>query len=622
MTAQIFEITRRQALAGLSATTALSLAGCIPAERVRPGGLDQARRIAADRTLETIAYNLLEHEPGRATGLGVDTGAYAHLRGKLSDVSPSGIAAHAAQLRTDLDIVRRFPTDGLDADTVTNLEVVEAAYSKALEGFAQPYGDVAVGSWRNSPYVVIQNVGAYLDLPRFLTTDQPLENGDDADALIARMEAIPAVLGGELERIRAARAMGMVPPDFLLDKAIGQLSSTLKGAMAGELFSESIRQKLVAKGMPESHANRARAIETGPIAEALERQLAELIAERTVADSDAGMWSQPRGDEYYAWALSAATTTNLTPDEIHEEGLNQLRQLQGEMDTILRQLSYTSGTVGERMQALARDPAYQFAEGDPGRAEVMAFIHERIDWIREQMPRAFNTLVDPKLEVRRLPLAEEPGAPTAYGGAGSKDGSIPGRMWINLHTTDLHRKYDLPSLIFHETIPGHVWEGEFSNRLPLIRSILAFSAYSEGWALYGEQLAGELGAYEGNPAGRLGYLQKAAWRAARMVTDTGLHQKRWSREQAIRFFRDEVALSMAETVSEIERYCSWPGQACAYMVGKLEILRQRERAKAALNDKYDLKSFDDAVILGGNAPMNVLAKNVARYIAGARKETT
>ena len=191
MTTQTFEITRRQTLAGLGATTALTLSGCMPADRIRPGAIEQARKLAADRLLDTVAYNLLDQQPSRATGLGVDTGDRAHLRGKLGDASPTGIAALATQMRADVEAIRRFPKDGLDADTVTNLEVTESAYAKALEGFAQPYGDVAVGSWRNAPYVVIQNVGAYLDLPRFLTTDQPLENGDDADALVSRVEAIP-----------------------------------------------------------------------------------------------------------------------------------------------------------------------------------------------------------------------------------------------------------------------------------------------------------------------------------------------------------------------------------------------------------------------------------------------
>jgi uncharacterized protein (DUF885 family) len=186
-----------------------------------------------------------------------------------------------------------------------------------------------------------------------------------------------------------------------------------------------------------------------------------------------------------------------------------------------------------------------------------------------------------------------------------------------LRTTDLHRKYDIPTLVHHETIPGHVWEGEFSNKLPLIRSMLAFNAFSEGWALYAEQLADELGAYEDDPVGRLGYLQNQAWRAGRLVVDTGLHAKRWTREESIAYFQREVGLSLEETTSEVERYCSWPGQACGYMVGRLQINRERERAKAALGASYDLRDFNDAVVKGGNAPLDVLAKNIDRYIAQA-----
>ncbi|WP_428027834.1 DUF885 domain-containing protein [Altererythrobacter sp.] len=619
MTKMQMKLSRRQTLAGLSATTALTFTGCTSVDRIRPGALDEARQIGADHLLDGVAYSLLEHSPAGATSLGVDTGKYAALRGKLADQSPAGIAALADQLRGDLALVRKYPREGLSDETVTSLEVVESAYSKALEGFALPYGDVAVGGWRNAPYVVIQNVGNYLDLPRFMDSTQPLNDMADADAFTARMEAVPDSFAGELTRMQSARAMGVVPPDFLLDKAIAQIERTLTSAKAGELFAAPMRARLAEKNLPESYADKVAMLERDAISKALEDQLAELKAERAIAGSDPGMWSQPHGEEWYAWALSAATTTNLSPAEIHKQGLEQLRDVQSRMDRILRQIGYGSGSVGKRVQALRDDPRYKFSEGDPGRKEIMDFIHERIEWIKAQMPRAFNTLVDPKLEVRRLPPSEEPGAPSAYGGSGSKDGSIPGRMWINLHTTELHRKFDLPSLIFHETIPGHVWEGEFSNRLPLIRSTLSFSAFSEGWALYGEQLAEELGAYEGNPAGQLGYLQKVAWRAARMVTDTGLHAKQWSRQQAIDFFLDEVALSVPETVSEIERYCSWPGQACAYLVGKMEILKQRKRAQEELGPAYDLKAFDDAVVLGGNAPMSVLAKNVSRYIERARR---
>ncbi|WP_128892115.1 DUF885 family protein [Erythrobacter sp. HKB08] len=611
MNSQHFDITRRQVLAGLGASTALTLGGCA-SYAVRPGALDEARQIGADRLLEGVAYSLLEHEPERATSLGVDTGNYASLRSRMEDQSAQGQAAYAAQLRRDLELVKRYPREGLDADTVTNLDVVESAYSTALDGFALPYGDVAVGSWRNTPYVVIQNVGTYLDAPRFFDSTHPLREAEDFDAYVARLEQLPEVLNGELGRMKAARGMGVVPPDFLLAKAVDQMRTTLQDAMGGgALVAPLAMSKNEHAGVA---AGRARKIVTERVAPALEAQLAELYAQQKVATSDPGLWARPRGDEWYAWGLRASTTTTLSPDEVHERGLEELAALHARMDPILKEIGYTTGSVGERMQALSEDSRYKFKEGDPGRAEIMAFINDRIDWIKSQMPRAFNTLVDPNLEVRRLPLAEEPGAPGAYGGAGSKDGTIPGRMWINLRTTDLHRKYDLADLTYHETIPGHVWEGEYSNRLPLIRSILAFNAFSEGWALYGEQLADELGAYDDFKVGRLGYLQSLAFRACRMVVDTGLHHKRWSRERAVNFFVERNGSKRPEVESEVDRYCSWAGQACGYKVGHSEIVRQRALAESALGEAYDMKAFNDAVILGGNAPLDVLAKNVARYV--------
>jgi uncharacterized protein (DUF885 family) len=248
----------------------------------------------------------------------------------------------------------------------------------------------------------------------------------------------------------------------------------------------------------------------------------------------------------------------------------------------------------------------------------MAYIQNRLDWVRSQMPRAFNEVVNPNMEVKRLPPEEEPGAPTAYGGAGSIDGKIPGRFWINLRTTDLHRKFALADLAFHESIPGHIWQGEYTHKMPLIRQLLSFNAYSEGWALYAQQLAAELGAYENDPVGRLGYLQAISFRACRLVVDTGIHAKRWTREQGVRFFVERNGSNPPEVASEVDRYCSWPGQACGYKVGHSEINRQREKARAALGAKYDLKAFDDAVVLGGNVPLDVLAMNVEEYIRAAK----
>ena len=610
MTVPSFEITRRRLLAGFGATTALGLTGCATMPPARGAA-------SADDLLESVAYNLLKHEPERATGLGVDTGQYAYLRGELEDQSPAGQDAYAATLRSDLARIEAFPRDGLDSTTVTNLEVVESAYELALDGFALPYGDTPVGNWRTAPYVVIQNVGEYLALPRFMQSTHMVATAGDADAYIERMEQMPAVFDGELARIHAAREMGVVPPDFLLDKTIRQMEQTIASAGKGELFAADLRAKLTEAGLPDTRARQAMTLENGPITEALNRQLAELKAERAVATSAPGISARPAGEEFYAWALRNSTTTDLSADEIHRQGLDELEMLHARMDPILRSIGYTQGSVGERMTALSEDPRYKFAEGDAGRAEIMAFIAERIDWIRAQMPRAFNTLVDPNLEVVRIPVAEEEGAPGAYGGAGSKDGTIPGRFWINLRSTDLHRKYDLADLTYHETIPGHVWEGEYSNRLPLIRSILAFNPFSEGWALYGEQLADELGAYDGFEVGQLGYLQSLAFRACRMVVDTGLHSKGWTREQGQQFFIQRNGSKPEEVASEVDRYCSWPGQATGYKLGHSRIVAQRERAAAALGDRYDMKAFNDAVVLGGNAPMDVMERNVSRYIRGS-----
>jgi uncharacterized protein (DUF885 family) len=299
-------------------------------------------------------------------------------------------------------------------------------------------------------------------------------------------------------------------------------------------------------------------------------------------------------------------------------GLEQLAELHGRMDPLLKGLGYIQGTVGERMQALAKDPAYQFSDGDKGRAEIMAYIQQRLDLIRAQLPRAFHTLVRGNVLVKRMPPEEEPGAPGAYGGAGSIDGKIPGKFWVNLRDTKLHSKYSLPDLASHEALPGHVWQGEYANKLPLIRTMLAFNAYSEGWALYAEQLVDELGLYQGQPALQLGYLQSIAFRACRLVVDTGLHAKRWTRQQGVDFFVQRNGSNPLEVANEVDRYCSWPGQACGYKVGHSTINRLRDKAKADLGAKYDLRRFDDAVVLGGNVPLDVLALNVDDYIARTR----
>jgi uncharacterized protein (DUF885 family) len=606
-------ISRRRAIAALASTVTFPLmSGCSREGTPTPSGRAESD---AATLLDQVADSLLRLAPESATSLGVDTGTRAALRSQLTDRTAEGQQQIANQVRADLERAMALDTSGLSHATRTSIEVVRSAYATSLEGFALPYGDVAVGGWRNTPYAVIQNVGAYLDVPRFLDSEHRIENAADAEAYLERLQSCAKQLDGELGRIRAARAAGLVPPAFLIDKAIGQMSLSTKSARDGGALIESIGRRT--KNIPGGWTGRARTIAMQEIAPALERQLAELQAQRAVATGDAGMWARPHGEEYYRWALKASTTTSLSPDEIHEQGRRELEGLHAQMDGILKTVGFSKGTVGERMTALAKEPRYQFPEGDEGRAEIMAFIQNRIGWITSQMPRVFGTVVSPNMEVRRLPPEEEPGAPAAYGGAGSIDGTIPGRYWINLRTTSLHSRYSLADLTFHEAIPGHIWQGEYTRRMPLVRQLLAFNAYSEGWGLYAEQLADELGAYEDDAIGRLGYLQSIAFRACRLVVDTGIHAKRWTREQGVRFFVDVNGSNPLEVASEVDRYCAWPGQACGYKMGHSEINRLREQSMKALGPTYDLKAFNDTVVLGGNVPLDVLGRNVEEYIRSA-----
>lgn len=500
---------------------------------------------------------------------------------------------------------------------MTSLAVAESAFRIAVDGMALPYGVATIGDWRNTPYVVIQNVGAWLDVPQMLDGDQPVRDRADAEAYLARLAATAAQLDGETVRSRQARAQGLVPPSFLLDKTIAGMTRTIaEAASTGGPFVGPLARK--AATIQGDWASPAAAIARTTIVPALERQLAELRAQRAVATDAAGMGRRPRGAEWYAWGLRAGTTTRRTPTDLHAMGRARLADLQAQMDVILRAEGLTQGTVAERAIAFQKRPGIGLPDGDEGRRQIVAYMQGRIDAIRPRLPRAFRRLARGNLEIRRMPLAQEPGAPAAYGGPGTIDGRVPGKVWVNLGDPSIHNRVTIPDLVYHEGIPGHVWQGEYAQALPLIRSILAFNAYSEGWALYAEQLADELGMYEGDPAGRLGYLMGLAWRAVRLIVDTGIHSMGWSRDRALAEFVAATGLPRSNAESEVDRYCAWPGQACGYEVGRAEIVALRGRAQATLGSRYDLRDFDQAVLDGGNVPLDVLAVNVSRYVEGAR----
>jgi uncharacterized protein (DUF885 family) len=575
------------------------------------------RDAAAEQLLGDITEELLADYPENATALGIDHGQRSALKSKLSDRSAAGQSAIAQRVKSRLNQLKAIELASLSPATRINVDVVRTAHEFALEGFAYPYGDVASlnlnWSWRNAPYVVAQNTGAFLEIPSLLDEQHTVNSREDAEAYLARMEAYAAQIDGETERLRSAAALKVIAPDFLLAKTLDQLRIARGGDLAQWSLVSSISRR--AREMP-GIADGALKIAREKVAPALDRQLAELEAHAKVATSDAGAWKLPRGDEYYAWTLRASTTTRLSPDEIHRRGQEELRALQSEMDAILKKQGLRNGSVGERMTALGKDPRFAFPEGDAGRARLMKFLDEKVADMRTRLPRAFATPVPGFFEIKRMPPEVEPGAPGAYGGPGTIDGKLPGKFWINLRDLGIWTTYNLPTLTFHESIPGHVWQGEYSFKLPLCRSLLAFNAYSEGWALYAEQLADELGVYENDPFGRLGYLQSIAFRACRLVVDTGLHARRWTRQQAIDWFATTNGSSVAEVAGEVDRYCAWPGQACGYKVGHSEINRLRSAAQKTMGKRFDLRRFNDTVVMTGGVPMLTLARTVDAFVAG------
>lgn len=572
--------------------------------------------IAAIKVLDSATALMLNAYPESASSAGIDSGEYKALKSRLTDRSPAGQDRIKTDIRAQLAQLNTVDTASLSAGTALNIEVVRSVFDMTSKGFDFPYGDVALlnsnWSYRNSPYAVAQNTGSFVEIPSFMDSSHSVKTEGDADAYLQRMKAYAAQLDGETERTRIDGEAGVILPDFLLKKTIGQMKDTLARDPSEWGLVKTFSDKTNLFG--GSYGVEAARIANEQIVPAVQRQVKTLEALAPKATSDAGVWAKPDGDAYYDWTLRASTTTTLSADEVHQMGLDELASLQARMEPILQSIGYTQGSVGARMTALGKDKQYLFKEGDPGRAEIMDFINDTVEDIRARMPQAFETLVPGFLEVTRIAPEVEAGAPGAYGGAGSIDGTKPGHFWINLRSTDLHNKFNLADLTYHEAIPGHVWQGEYTFKQPLIRSLLAFNAYSEGWALYAQQLADELGVYDDFPVGRLGYLQSLAFRACRLVVDTGLHAKRWTREEANEWFVTNNGSNPEEVRGEVDRYCAWPGQACGYKVGHTAINRLRAMAKSELGDAFNFKRFNDAVVLGGSVPMTVLGRVIEDYI--------
>jgi len=603
----------------LQSAASAALAAGLPATAFAAGSTATPFRA----TIDGFAEQILTLQPETATSLGLDKGSRAALKSQLSDLSAEGDARWAAQVKAMKAALARIDPAGLDPADRLRYETIGYAADRGIEGLAFPYGAGGAASGFQggaTPYVVSQQNGAVSSVPEFLDAQHLIASREDCDAYLARVRAFARQVDQETVRIKADAARGVMPPSFIARTTLGQLKG-FRATPAGEQrVVTSLAARAQKAGIGGDWAAPCAALVERELYPALDRQIAAFAAATARAPDTAGIQRLPDGDGYYHWALRLGTTTAMSPEEIHRTGLAQLEELKARMDALLRAQGMTKGTVGERVQALNRDPRFLYPDTDAGRAELIAYLNGRIAAIRPLLPQLSHLRLKADVVVKRVPPDIQDGAALGYMNFPSLDGSRPAIYYVNLKTTALWPKYQLATLTAHEAIPGHSWQGaylaEHHAEIPLITSLMGFNAFIEGWALYAEQLVAEHGLYRDDPFGELGYLQAQQFRACRLVADTGLHAMGWSRQQTVDFLTRESGRGVEAMTSETDRYCASPGQACGYKVGHNEIVRLREKARKALGPKFDLAAFDDAVVKTGGVPLTILERAVDAFIAG------
>lgn len=559
----------------------------------------------------------LDRAPEGVTSLGLDKGKRAHQKSELSEASLAEIARNKAMFADMYKRLSAFDRTGLDRHDKIDYDVVLFGLKNTVEANkAFDYGPGGVGA----PYVLSQLTGAYQQLPDFLDSQHRIETKEDAEAYLSRLSAFGRVMDQEDEVVRHDAGLGTVPPDFILSRALDQMTKLRATVAEKSVLVESVMRRTADKKIAGDWGTEARKIVTDKVYPALDRQIALIGDLQKHATHDAGIWKLKDGDAYYRDSLKFWTTSTMTPAEIHRTGLDLVEQITGEIDTIMKAQGLTAGTIGARLRAMYDDPKFRYPNTDAGKDKLLVDLNGKMKAVTAKLPQYFDTLPKASLIIKRVPKYIEAGAPGGYYNNASLDGSRPGTYYINLRDTAEVPSWTLPTLTFHEGIPGHHMQLSIQQEadVPLIRKLSFFSSYMEGWALYSEQLAAEMGLYENDPFGHIGQLHDAMFRAVRLAVDTGLHAMKWSREKAIKYYVDVLGDQEASAITEIERYCVWPGQACSYMLGKLTILRLRDEAKRALGSRFDIRKFHDAVLLNGAVPLTVLKTEIDDYIQAAK----
>ena len=552
--------------------------------------------------------------PELVTVLGLDKNKYAWAKSRLTDDSLESAREFKRDNASRLQRLRAFGRGSLSGSDLANYDTVEFHMETIARTEPFDYGDLG------RPYVVSQLTGAYQSVPSLLDRQHQIANKDDADAYLARLRAFAVVLDHETDRLRHDAGLKVVPPDFLIDRTLAQLRTFRSAPPADSILSTSLARRTRQLGIGGSHGEDAARLVATEVYPALDRQAKALGELRGGAVHEAGVSRLPQGAAFYHVALRQATTTDMSAEEVHQLGLDQAKEITASMESLLRSQGRTSGTVAERAQALAKDPEYLYPDTEAGRQQILDYCNGLIKGLQPHLPQYFRILPKSPVEIRRVPTYTEAGAPGGYYQIPALDGSRPGAFYINLRDTSEWARWKLPTLVYHESEPGHHFQLALVLEipsLPLIRKAGGgFSANTEGWALYAEQLCDEMGLYADDPLGRLGMLQAALFRAARCVVDTGIHTKGWSRERAIDYMVNTAGENRSAMTTEVERYCTWPGQATSYKVGHTRWLKLRAEARRRLAAKFDIRDFHDVGLTAAPMPLAVLERVIDEWLKG------
>ncbi|MFQ3237052.1 MAG: hypothetical protein ACI9C4_002627 [Paraglaciecola sp.] len=572
--------------------------------------------------VEEQTLNFIIQQPLLATVLAVPV---EQAGGRYNDRFPDYSAAGMARLQDAMGsaALQLSAINLTDVDEKIRLHqqvvIKILRYYAGYDGFSGGYIDTWGG---HLPYIINQISGPLIDIPKVMQVQQAVNNRQDAQDYLTRLGKFEQLVNQVVGKFAQDQKNGIILPAKLHPKTLAYLDSFLASEPKEHALVSSFTEKLLASDLDidTQQALTKQAIElvSDVVYPAYQKARLAVKASAKIAKSVDGIWSQPKGNKFYLHAIRYLGDSSQSADEIHNIGLDEVARITQQMDSILLANGYEQGSVGERMVTLATQPEFLYPDSDAGRATLLNDLNRQVAAIMAKAPTFYNTIPRQKVAVKRIPQVSEAGEAGGFYTPPSLDGSRSGIYWINLRDMSAVPKFALKTLTYHEAVPGHHFQIALNmaqQDIGLLRQNAPFNAYVEGWALYSELVAKQMGMYENDPWGDLGRLQAELYRAVRLVVDTGLHRKKWTREEAIDYFHKTTGTSMTDVTAEVERYMAWPGQALGYKLGMLQFIELRNMAEQTLGNKFDLLAFHDLLLLPGARPMSIVRADVERWVA-------